>query len=77
MVSSKELRAAMYRADHDGPLYDSDADTLAAAVRELYEALVLYQCGPAELLRDEADSIDETVARYRAALEGGQNETGT
>jgi hypothetical protein len=38
-MTSNEIRAAMHRANNDGPIYGSDAHTLAACVEELYEQL--------------------------------------
>ena len=78
MVSNEELRAAMEFADTADPvdveLFESREavgviHTLAAAVRELYEALddVIATDGRHE-------HMWELLDRYRAALEGGKDE---
>jgi hypothetical protein len=81
--SSDEIRAAMEWADTEGyiGIEDSPAqtevhmDTLAACVRELYEALQVASAGRDErkLVAKDWDNIDDTLDRYRAALEGGDD----
>jgi hypothetical protein len=66
MPSKKEIRAVMYRAEHGGPIYGNDMQTLAACVRELYGAI---QEGLSPLAEYKNRAM-ETVNHYRAALEG-------
>jgi hypothetical protein len=72
MPSSDEIRSAMYRAENDGPIYGSDADTLAACVRELYEALHDARDSLTTFTLDTGPE-DFVLDRYRAALEGGKH----
>jgi hypothetical protein len=79
MPSSDEIRAALKDADDSQtPHYRDDtrksARTLAACVRELYDALeghVLMADAPSAIEARCNDVLD----RYRAALEGGNSES--
>lgn len=69
-VHPEELRAAMKWVERTP--YNAHTSTLAAAVRGLYEALRGAHSPESDIRRAATD----TLYRYRAALEGGEDGKG-